>query len=78
MRWLGITESGIEGDAVIGADYDGSPPSLEKLRQNIERSGEIGRVVARDFKSTMLLGPLLDFDSDTGKPIDYGSLSRKT
>jgi predicted RND superfamily exporter protein len=77
MRWLGITESGIEGDAVIGTDYDGSPSSLEKLRQNIERSGEIGRVVARDFKSSMLLVPLLDFDSDTGKPIDYGSLSQK-
>lgn len=77
MRWLGITESGIEGDAVIGTDYDGSPASLEKLRQNIERSGEIGRVVARDFSSSMLLVPLLDFDSDTGKPIDYGALSQK-
>ncbi|MES2262717.1 MAG: MMPL family transporter [Pseudomonadota bacterium] len=75
MRWLGITESGIEGDSVIDQSYDGSPASLERLRLNIDRSGEVGRIVARDFKSSMLLVPVLDFNTETGKPLDYGQFA---
>jgi uncharacterized protein len=77
MRWLGITESGIEGDSVIETSYDGSAAALEKLRLNIERSGEIGRIVAPDFQSSMLLVPLLDFDNETGQPLDYARFSKQ-
>ena len=77
MRWLGITEMGIDGDQVIDERYDGSPAALARLRLNIERSGEIGRIVAPDFKSSMLLVPLLDFDTETGQPLDYAEFARK-
>jgi predicted RND superfamily exporter protein len=77
MRWVGITEVGMDEGQVIDSRYDGSPAALERLRLNIERSGEIGRVVAADFRSSMLVVPLLDVDTETGKPLDYGVLSRK-
>ncbi len=77
MRWIGITEVGIDAGQVIDETYDGSPESLARLRLNIERSGEIGRIVAPDFKSSMLYVPLLDFDTETGKPLDYAELSTK-
>ncbi|HSV57482.1 MAG TPA: MMPL family transporter [Variovorax sp.] len=77
MRWVGITEAGIDEGQVIDSRYDGSPEALERLRLNIERSGEIGRIVAPDFRSSMVLVPLLDFDTDTGKPLDYAEFSRK-
>lgn len=77
MRWRGITEVGIEAGQVIDSNYDGSPEALARLRLNIERSGEIGSIVAPDFKSSMLLVPLLDIDTETGKPLDYGEFSRK-
>jgi len=77
MRWLGITEVGIDGGQVIDERYDGSPEALARLRLNIERSGEIGRIVAPDFKSSMLLVPLLDFDTETGQPLDYAEFARK-
>ncbi|MBA1200390.1 RND family transporter [Pseudomonas capeferrum] len=77
MRWRGITEVGIEAGQVIDSNYDGSPAALARLRLNIERSGEIGSIVAPDFKSSMLLVPLLDIDTETGKPLDYGEFSRK-
>nr|WP_315425842.1 MMPL family transporter [uncultured Albidiferax sp.] len=77
MRWVGITEAGIDEGQVIDSKYDGSPEALERLRLNIERSGEIGRIVAPDFRSSMLLVPLLDFDTETGKPLDYAEFSRK-
>jgi predicted RND superfamily exporter protein len=77
MRWLGITEQGLEGGQVIDERYDGSPGQLARLHLNIERSGEIGRLVAADFKSSMLLVPLLDFNTETGQPLDYAELARK-
>jgi predicted RND superfamily exporter protein len=56
--------------------YDGSARSLQQLRTNIERSGEIGQLVAPDFKSTIISVPLLDNDPRTGRALDYGELSR--
>jgi len=77
MRWRGITEVGLEAGQVIDSDYDGSPEALARLRLNIERSGEIGSIVAADFRSSMLLVPLLDMDTETGEPLDYGEFSQK-
>ena len=53
-RWVGVTEEGLEGGPVIPDGYDGSAASLEKLRANIARSGEIGQIVALDAKSSVI------------------------
>ncbi|MES2260373.1 MAG: MMPL family transporter [Pseudomonadota bacterium] len=75
--WIAVTEEGLEGGPVMPERYDGSAQSLQKLRVNIERSGEIGQLVAPDFKSTIISVPLLDTDARTGKAIDYGELSQQ-
>jgi len=75
MRWRGITEEGLEDGAVIEQGYDGSPAALARVAGNIQRSGEIGRIVAPDFKSSLLLVPLMDFDNESGQPLDYATLS---
>ena len=77
VRWLGITEEGLEGGPVIPDSYDGSPETLAQLRLNVERSGEIGNLVAGDFKSSIILMPLQDKIAETGKPIDYADLSNR-
>ena len=47
VRWTEVTEEGFEGDKVIDSRYDGSDQaSMERLRTNILRSGEVGRLVA--------------------------------
>lgn len=76
VRWVEVTEQGFQGGAVIPTTYDGSPASLEQLRQNILRSGEVGRLVANDFKSTIIYVPLLEINSETGKRLDYLEFSR--
>lgn len=76
-RWIAVTEAGLDGGPVMPDDYDGSPKSLDELRKNIERSGEIGQLVAPDFTSTAISVPLLDVDANTGKALDYGDLSRR-
>ena len=76
-RWLSVTEEGIDGGPVMPDSFDGSTTSLEQLRLNILRSGEIGRLVASDFKSSVVVVPLLDYDAQAQQALDYGELSKR-
>jgi len=76
-RWMAVTEDGLDGGTVIPESYDGSPASLNQIRANLQRSGEIGQLVASDFKSSNLYIPLLDIDPQTGQALDYGKLSKQ-
>jgi predicted RND superfamily exporter protein len=75
VRWSAVTDAGLAGGPVMPMDFDGSAASLASLQQNIERSGEIGTLVAPDFKSAMIEVPLLERDYVSGKPINYGTLA---
>jgi len=75
VQWRAVTETGFTGGVVIGDFYDGSPESLGEVKANILRSGEIGNIVANDFGSSIVYAPLLDFDPETGEPLDYAELS---
>ncbi|MWV14071.1 MMPL family transporter [Pseudomonas sp. R-28-1W-6] len=76
VRWTEVTEEGFQGGPVMPDTYSGAPADIEQLRQNITRAGIVGSLVASDFKSTMLIVPLLDRDTATGKGIDYHQFSR--
>jgi predicted RND superfamily exporter protein len=76
-RWVAVTEEGLDGNTVMGDAYDGSPAALAEVRANVERSGEIGQLVAGNFKSSIVYVPLLDKDPRTGQALDYGELSRR-
>ncbi len=76
VRWNAITSVGLSSGPVMPMTYDGSPASIGQFAQNIQRSGQIGTLVAPDFKSSDIKVPLLDIDTDTGKPLDYGQLTR--
>ncbi len=75
-RWLGATEEGLEGGPVIPDDYDGSAASLDQLRANVERSGQVGRLVAGNYRSSIIVVPLLDKDSK-GKRLEYRAFSNE-
>jgi uncharacterized protein len=75
-RWVGVTEDGLEGGPVIPDRYDGSPHSLEQLRANISRSGEIGQTVALDARSSVIYLPLLARDAE-GRPLDYQAFAQR-
>jgi len=76
VRWTEVTEEGFRGGPVMPPSYDGSPASMEQLKQNVARAGILGSLVANDMKSTMIFVPLLDKEPGTGKRIDYHGLSR--
>ncbi|WP_416423779.1 RND family transporter [Pseudomonas sp. App30] len=71
VRWTEVTEEGFAGGEVIPQSYNGSADSLELLRSNILKSGQVGRLVANDFKSSIVEIPLLESYPD---PNDQGKL----
>jgi len=82
VRWTEVTEQGFAGGEVIPQTYDGSLESLDDLRNNILKSGQIGRLVANDFKSSIVDVPLMESYSDPedrGKQItlDYQQFSHE-
>ncbi|MDX2422477.1 MAG: MMPL family transporter [Amphritea sp.] len=77
VRWTEVTEEGFVGGPVIPADYDGSTASLEQVKLNVLRSGQVGRLVANDFRSAIVQVPLFDKHPDTGEKLDYQALSQQ-
>lgn len=71
VRWTEVTEEGFAGGEVIPQTYDGSADSLDELRNNVLKSGQIGRLVANNFKSSIVDVPLLEAYPD---PNDQGKL----
>ncbi|MBD9484550.1 RND family transporter [Pseudomonas sp. PDM14] len=60
VRWTEVTEEGFDGGEVIPQTYDGSAESLDELRNNVLKSGQVGRLVANNFKSSIVDVPLLE------------------
>lgn len=76
-RWVAVTEQGLEGGTVMSDEYDGSPESLVKVRENVARSGEIGQLVAANFQSSLIFVPLLDKNQITGQPLNYRDFNHR-
>lgn len=75
-RWTEVTEKGFDGGQVLPDTYDGGEASLELVRQNVLKSGLVGRLVANDFRSSIIDVPLTDKDPKTGENINYQELSQ--
>jgi uncharacterized protein len=82
VRWTEVTEEGFTGGSIIPQTYNGSSDSLNELRNNILKSGQVGRLVANDFKSSILDVPLQASypdpnDQGTLLPLDYRQFSHQ-
>ncbi len=77
VRWNEVTEEGFQGGPVMPDNFDGTPEKVTQLRQNINRSGIVGSLLATNFKSAMVFVPLLDNDPNTGKKLDYSVFSKQ-
>ncbi|MEE3190445.1 MAG: MMPL family transporter [Pseudomonadota bacterium] len=75
VRWMEVTEEGFQGGPVIPSTYDGSPDSLEQVRQNVLKSGQVGRLVANNFESSIINVPLVEYNPDTGEKLSYATFS---
>jgi len=71
VRWTEVTAEGFQGGNLIPDDYDRSPASMEKLRANVARSTHVGRLIADNYRSSIVYVPLLEADENMKGGIDY-------
>lgn len=69
-RFTEVVEDGFAGGPVIPADFANTPEGLEVVRNNIEKAGIVGRQIAEDYSAAMVTAQLMDFDPQTGEPLD--------
>jgi len=71
VRFVEIVEDGFAGGNVIPSDFASSPEMFERVRANIVKSGEVGRLVSGDFSGAMVWANLLEENPQTGEKLDY-------
>ncbi len=71
VRFVEIVEDGFAGGNVIPSDYAPSPEMFERVRSNIVKSGEVGRLVSGDFSGAMVWANLMEENPQTGEKLDY-------
>ncbi|MCB1877957.1 MAG: RND family transporter [Chromatiales bacterium] len=77
VRFTEVVEDGIAGGNVIPADFEPTPKGMEKVRENILKSGVLGRLVANDFSGAIISAQLLEFDPNTGEKLDYIGVAKQ-
>ena len=77
VRWSEVTEEGFVGGPVIPDSWNADEASLDRLRTNVLKSGEVGNLVANNFKSALIYVPLDETNPDTGEALDYQQFSEQ-
>ncbi len=77
VRFVEIVEDGFAGGNVIPSAFAPSPKMFERVRSNIVKSGEVGRLVSNDFSGAMVWANLLEEDPVTGEQLDYRQVAEK-
>ena len=75
VRFIEVVEEGFVGGNVIPADYQGTPEDLDKVRRNVLKSGNVGRLVANDFSGALVRADLLEIDPASGRRLDYRAVA---
>ena len=76
-RFIEIIEDGFAGGSIIPGTYQGTPEDLAKVRENVLKSGEVGRLVANDMKGALVRAELQEIDPSTGQRLDYATVARQ-
>jgi uncharacterized protein len=88
QRYMVVTEEGFEADNVWPARFPEPFPSMSSgfnptpdqyaiLKRNIELSGIIGRLVAKDFSGAMVQAELVPEVTSDGKKLNYQQVAKK-
>jgi predicted RND superfamily exporter protein len=76
-RFIEVIEEGFSGGNVIPATFQGTDADLAKVRENVNKSTEVGRTVATDFSGALVSAGLLEIDPQTGKRLNYFEVAGK-
>jgi hypothetical protein len=76
-RFIEVIEEGFAGGNVIPATFQGTDEDLKKVRENVNKSTEVGRSVATDFTGALVSAGLLEIDPQTGRRLNYFEVAGK-
>jgi len=76
-RFIEVIEEGFAGGNVIPATFQGTEADLAKVRENVNKSSEVGRTVATDFSGALVAAGLLEVDPQTGQKLNYFDVASK-
>ncbi len=71
VRFTEVVEDGIAGGNVIPDDFTPTDQGFADVRSNLLKSSYMGRLVANDFSSAIVVAQLLEVDPTTGERLDY-------
>jgi len=69
-RFTEVVEDGFAGGPVIPADFVANSTGLNIVKNNVEKAGVVGRLVANDYSSAMVSARLMEFNPKTGEKLD--------
>ena len=76
VRYVEVTEDGINAGTLVPPDFKPTKEGLEQVRQNVLKSRIIGRLVANDFSGAIISAGLLNIDPRTGKKLNIMKVSK--
>ena len=77
VNYVAVTEEGFTGSRIVPADFEATEEGMEQVRQNLYRSDEIGRTVAKDFSGALVIAELVERDPATGAKLDYQVVAQR-
>lgn len=74
-RFVEVVEDGFAGGPVVPADFVADEQGLAIVKQNIEKAGIVGRIVADDYSCAMVKATLMELNPNTGEKLDSLALA---
>ena len=69
-RFVEVVEDGFAGGPVIPADFASDANGLAIVKQNVDKAGIVGRMVADDYSCAMVTAQLQEINPDTNEKLD--------
>ncbi|MCO4798009.1 MAG: RND family transporter [Colwelliaceae bacterium] len=69
-RFVEVVEDGFSGGPVVPADFKADQKGLNIVKNNIEKAGIVGRIVADDYSCAMVKAVLMETNPNTGEKLD--------
>ena len=76
VRYFEVVEDGFRGGNVIAADFAGKPEQLAQVRENVQKSDWIGRIVSADQTAAMVVATLQESDPETGRRLNLHDVAK--
>ena len=73
--YIEAVEGGLEFGDVVPRDFTATPQMLARVRSNVGKGAQIGRLVSVDETGSLIVAELLERNPDTGEKLDYNRLA---